>query len=91
MPLYGEVTFEGGRPTTMTYAVHKAIGGEGDYPVPGEILCGAIASCLDSAIRIIANRLGIALDALQVDVEARVDVRGTLMVDKSCTGGISDR
>jgi uncharacterized OsmC-like protein len=87
MPLNGEVRLEGGRPIDLTYGVHKAVGGEGDYPVPGEILCAAIAACLDSTIRIIANRMGIPLNTLAVDVEAQVDVRGTLLVDKTVPVG----
>ncbi len=81
-PLCGEVTMEGGRPTDVAFGVHTAVGGESDYPVPGELLCAAVASCLDSTIRIIANRLHIELLLLQVTVEAHVDVRGTLLVDR---------
>lgn len=87
MPLYGEVRLEGGRPIDLTYGVHKAVGGDGDYPVPGEILCAAIAACLDSTIRIIANRMGVPINRLSVDVEAKVDVRGTLLVDKAVPVG----
>jgi hypothetical protein len=38
------------------FGTHTAVGGESDYPVPGELLCAAVASCLDSTIRTIANR-----------------------------------
>jgi uncharacterized OsmC-like protein len=76
--LGGEV-LPGGRIENATaYGVHTAIGGDSDVPVPGEILCAAIAACLDSSIRIIANRLGLELRDLKVEAEARVDVRGTL-------------
>ena len=86
-PLYGKVTLDGGRPTDITYGVHKAVGGEGDYPVPGELLCAALASCLDSTIRIIANRLGIELQLLEVSAQGEVDVRGTLLVDRKVPVG----
>ena len=86
-PLYGTVTLDGGRPTDVTYGVHKAVGGEGDYPVPGELLCAALASCLDSTIRIIANRLGIGLQLLEVSAQGEVDVRGTLLVDREVAVG----
>ena len=76
------MTLDGGRPTDLTFGVHKAVGGEGDYPVPGELLCAAVATCLDSTIRIIANRMHIELGSLQVQVEAQVDVRGTLLVER---------
>jgi uncharacterized OsmC-like protein len=86
-PLCGEVTVQDGCPTDLVFGVHAAVGGESDYPVPGELLCAAIASCLDSTIRIIANRLHIELLMLQVVVEAHVDVRGTLLVDRKVPVG----
>ena len=60
--------------------VHKAVGGESDFATPGDLLCAAIAACLDSTLRLITNRLGIALTHLCVDVEGDVDVRGALRV-----------
>lgn len=86
-PLYGEVTMESGCPTDLAFGVHTAVGGESDYPVPGELLCAAVASCFDSTIRIIANRLHVELLSLQVTVEAHVDVRGTLLVDRTVPVG----
>ncbi len=58
--------------------VHKAVGGSSDQPTPGDVLCAAIAACLDSTLRIILNRLNIPVKELWVQVEGRVDVRGTL-------------
>ncbi len=60
--------------------VHRAVGGESDFATPGDLLCAAIAACLDSTIRIIANRLGLHLTRLAVDVAGDIDVRGTLRV-----------
>lgn len=79
-PLYSEVIFGKSNPVSVPVAVHVAVGGDGDYPVPGDILCGAIAACLDSTIRIIANRVGVRLKKLEVTVRGKVDVRGTLRV-----------
>ena len=87
MPLHGHVTLQGGRPLELRYGVHTAVGGESDEPVPGELLCAAIAACFDSTVRILANRFGIALDTLEVQVDAMVDVRGTLLVDRSVPVG----
>ena len=70
--------------------VHRAVGGESDFPVPGDILCAAVASCLDSTIRIIANRLGITLTQLEVTVEAEIDVHGTLRFDDSVPVGFQN-
>jgi uncharacterized OsmC-like protein len=62
--------------------VHHAVGGDSDMPTPGDILCGALAACLDSTIRIIANRFDLKLKKLNVEVVGKVDVRGTLRVDR---------
>lgn len=82
-PLHSEISFGAHNSISMPVGVHEAVGGEGDYPVPGDILCGAIAACLDSTIRIIANRVGVRLKKLEVTVRGTVDVRGTLRVDDS--------
>jgi uncharacterized OsmC-like protein len=74
--------------TTVTAAgvdiaigVHKAVGGDSDAIVPGELLSAALSSCLDSTIRIIANRLSIKLQRLSVVVSTEADVRGTLKLN----------
>jgi len=69
------------------FGIHAAVGGDHDGPNPGDLLCAALASCLDSTIRIIADRLGITLTSLEVDVTANVDVRGTLVVDRQVPVG----
>lgn len=70
-----------------SFGIHRAVGGYHDAPNPGDILCAALASCLDSTIRIIADRLGITLTSLEVDVTAEVDVRGTLVVNRDIPVG----
>jgi uncharacterized OsmC-like protein len=81
-PLYGTVVFDDPANTQLQVALHHGVGGDSDLPVPGDILCAAVASCLDSTIRVIANFLGIALRELSVKVESEVDLRGTLRMDK---------
>lgn len=61
-------------------AVHSAVGGLSDLPVPGEILCAALASCTDSSIRVVAAAVKVELQALSVRAEGEVDVRGALYV-----------
>lgn len=70
-----------------TFGVHHAVGGHHDAPNPGDILCAALATCLDSTIRLIADRLGVKLEALDVEVTADVDVRGTLVVRRDVPVG----
>ncbi len=89
-PLYGSVEFETSEPVTLPIGVHKAVGGKGDFPSPGEVLTAAIASCLDSAIRMIANIQGIPLTHLEVKANAMVDVRGTLRMGQNIPVGFQE-
>lgn len=66
--------------------VHRAVGGLHDAPTPGDMLCAALAACQDSAVRMVANRLGIELIALEVRVTAQVDVRGALGMEEVPVG-----
>ena len=70
-----------------SFGVHSAVGGYDDGPNPGDLLCTALASCLDSTLRIIAERLGVKLLELGVDVAAEVDVRETLLYDRTVPVG----
>ena len=80
-PLYGEIEFGDTNRTRLPISLHQGVGGQTDLPVPGELFCAAIASCLDSTIRVIANMFGLAIKTLEVHVEAQVDLRGTLRMD----------
>ena len=87
--LYTEV-FPHNANSGYAVGVHSAVGGESDFPVPGDILCAAMAACLDSCIRIIANRLGIKLKSLEVSAEAAINVLGTLRIDDAVPVGFQD-
>lgn len=67
----------------LKIGVHKAVGGDHDYPNPGDLLCASLASCFESTIRLISNKLKIELIETKIYATANVDVRGTLMIDKS--------
>jgi uncharacterized OsmC-like protein len=67
--------------------VHRAVGGHHDFPNSGDLLCAALASCFETALRMIANRLQIVLHKTQVRATANVDVRGTLRVDTNVPVG----
>jgi uncharacterized OsmC-like protein len=87
-PFHGTVHL--GRPDTsiaLHFGIHSAVGGYHDAPNPGDILCAALAACLDSTLRIIADRLGVTLQSLEVAVIADIDVRGTLLVDRKVPVG----
>jgi uncharacterized OsmC-like protein len=78
-PIHGHVVCGEAIPLDIPVSVHKAVGGESDFPCPGEILAAALASCLDTAIRMIANLKEIKLSHLEVQVSLGADVRGALM------------
>jgi len=87
-PFHGNVVLgDDDTGVNIPFGLHTAVGGYSDKPNPGDILCGAVAACLDSTIRIIADRLGVAVSVLEVTVAAELDVRGTLMVDRNAQVG----
>lgn len=68
--------------------IHEAVAGLHDAPNPGDLLCTALACCMDSVIRMIANRHGVQLKHLSVDVGGDIDVRGTLWVSDDARVGM---
>jgi uncharacterized OsmC-like protein len=53
-------------------------GGEETAPTPGTFGRGALASCLAVGIAVWAARLGVPIDAVEVEVQADFDARGEL-------------
>ncbi len=86
-PLHTAVTMGPEASGPYPLALHSAVGGESDGPVPGDLLCAALASCLDSTLRVIAEHLKAEITALSVRATAEVDVRGTLLVGKEVPVG----
>jgi uncharacterized OsmC-like protein len=89
-PLHSSVVVGPHEPIRVPVALHTAVGGDSDEAVPGDILCAALASCLDSTLRVIANRMGVELLGLKVVATAQVDVRGTLLVSNEVRVGFQD-
>ena len=77
-PFHSRVEPMDGCGVSVPIGVHRAVGGLHDASTPGDMLCAALAACQDSAVRMVANRLGIDIIALEVRVTAQVDVRGAL-------------
>lgn len=89
-PIHGHVACGEGIPLDIPVSVHKAVGGESDFPCPGELLAAALASCLDTAIRMIANLKEIKLSHLEVQVSLGADVRGALMTGEDVPVGFQN-
>ncbi len=79
-PVHGELLIGTSQPISAPLSIHSAVGGDHDGPNPGDYLAAALVGCFDSTMRIIADRLGIELEELEVTARAEVDVRGTLCV-----------
>jgi uncharacterized OsmC-like protein len=73
--------------TPLRFGIHHAVGGDHDRPNPGDLLCAALAACLDSTLRMLAAHLGVGLQSLEVEVAAECDVRGCLMVERTVPTG----
>jgi len=71
----------------IRFGIHRAVGGDHDYPNPGDLLSAALAACFDSTLRMIAEHLDIRLASLEVAVDAQCDVRGCLLVDAAVPVG----
>lgn len=50
-------SFVKGIPVKISISTRHAVGGESNFPCPGELLSAALPSCLDTAIRMIAAPL----------------------------------
>lgn len=83
-PLHADVHVAG---VDIPLGLHPAVGGDGDGPVPGELLSAALAGCMDSTIRVVASRLSIEIKHLEVIASAEIDVRGTLRLSQKVPVG----
>jgi uncharacterized OsmC-like protein len=81
-PFHGAVVIGAENGVPWRFGIHPAVGGYHDLPNPGDLLCAALSSCLDATLRMIADRLGIGLESLDVTTAADCDVRGALLVDR---------
>lgn len=86
-PFHSTVEPMDGCGVSVPIGVHRAVGGLHDAPTPGDMLCAALAACQDSAVRMVANRLGIEILYLEVRVTASVDVRGALGMESDVPVG----
>ena len=65
-------------PWRFTVGMTEKYGGTNEGPNPGVYGRGAVGSCLAIGYALWAARLGVPIDALEVEVQADYDVRGEL-------------
>jgi len=82
-PFHTSVSINDELMVNFKIGVHRAVGGHHDHPNSGDILCASLASCFETVLRMVANRMYIKLEMTKVKATANVDVRGTLMIDKT--------
>ena len=85
--LHSVVEIGKGYGISQRLGIDRLVGGDHDLPNPADLLCAALAACEDSAIRMIADLLGVQILDLRVEVTGDVDVRGTLAIDRAVKVG----
>lgn len=65
----------------------RGVGGRSEEPSPGWLFRAAIASCVASTVGMEAAREGVALTAVEVEVDSESDDRGILGMDDAVPAG----
>jgi uncharacterized OsmC-like protein len=68
----------------------EALGGVDGAPFPPEVLLAALAGCVTNGTAVNAALFGVPVDAIEIDMQGHIDVRGFLGHDKSVRNGITD-
>jgi uncharacterized OsmC-like protein len=66
---------------------HTGVGGAGTAACSGDLLLGALAACAQITCQMVAAAMGIRTEAIQVSIEADLDLRGTLGIAKDVPVG----
>jgi uncharacterized OsmC-like protein len=74
-------------PWTFTVGMSDKYGGSNAGPNPGVYGRGAVGSCLAICYGMWAARMGVAIDALEVEIQADYDARGELGVSDTVRPG----
>ncbi|MDX2061195.1 MAG: OsmC family protein [Gemmatimonadales bacterium] len=74
-------------PWRLTAGMHAKYGGANAGPNPGVLGRAALGSCLAIGYAMWAARLGVPIDALEVEIQADYDVRGELGVADEVSPG----
>ncbi len=89
-PFHGAVSPNNSSEAPLRFGIHRAVGGDHDYPNPGDLLSAALAACFDATLRMLADHLGIRLKSVEVEVDAECDVRGCLLVERTVPVGFQN-
>jgi uncharacterized OsmC-like protein len=87
-PLHVDVRPDRLPDVTWQSGAHPAVGGDEDVPCSGDLLLGALAACQEVTLRMVAANMSIEITAVDVEVEAEWDARGTLAMGREFPVGI---
>jgi len=88
--VHGTVVPDGFANAVWDYGIDAKVGGLDDLPNPGHVLCAALAACMESTIRMLAEHLGVIIEKLEVEIVGDVDVRGCLAMESSVRPGFRE-
>ena len=74
---------------TWRSGAHPGVGGAGDVACSGDLLMGALAACQEVTLRMVAAAMGVQLEAVEVEVSGRADLRGTLAMSRDVSVGVT--
>jgi len=77
-------------PWRLQVGMHEKYGGSNSGPNPGVVGRAAFGSCLAIGYAMWAARLGVAIDGIEVEVQADYDVRGELGVSDDVPPGYGE-
>jgi uncharacterized OsmC-like protein len=66
---------------------HPGVGGPGSGACSGDLLLGAIAACAQITCQMVAAAMGVPTQGIEVTVEGKLDLRGTLGISKDLPVG----
>ena len=75
------------REHTVTVDEPESLGGKDAGPNPVELVLAALGTCQEITYRAYATALGIPLDAVSVELDGEIDLRGFLAVDDTVRPG----
>ncbi|HZI85719.1 MAG TPA: OsmC family protein [Pyrinomonadaceae bacterium] len=69
---------------------HAGVGGAGTAACSGDLLLGALAACAQLTCQLVAVAMGIPIEKIHVEVEGKMDLRGTLGISKDVAVGFQE-
>jgi uncharacterized OsmC-like protein len=66
---------------------HTGVGGAGSAACSGDLLLGALAACAQITCQMVAAAMGIPTERIEVTVDGKLDLRGTLGLAKDAPVG----